>query len=218
MSRDNPFQDLTWWVQKKRDWLFFGAIDPSLGKNNRHRDPSAILIGGYDRETQVLDVVEASIRRRLPDVIIADAIALQRDYACQLWFVESVQFQELLRTDLMKAAARAGLAMPCVPIVPLADKALRIERLQPPVHAGLIRFNAAHKVLVDQLQQWPDADHDDGPDCLEMLWSNAVAKAASALTANTFRTAPGSSRSASAFGGAGSISGPASGRFGGYRL
>lgn len=218
VSRDNPFQDLTWWVQKKRDWLFFGAIDPSLGKNNRHRDPSAILIGGYDRETQVLDVVEASIRRRLPDVIIADAIALQRDYACQLWFVESVQFQELLRTDLMKAAARAGLAMPCVPIVPLADKALRIERLQPPVHAGLIRFNAAHKVLVDQLQQWPDADHDDGPDCLEMLWSNAVAKAASALTANTFRTAPGSSRSASAFGGAGSISGPASGRFGGYRL
>ncbi|MBO9421721.1 phage terminase large subunit [Labrenzia sp. R4_2] len=202
LSKDNPFQDLTWWVLKKRDWLYFGAIDPSLGKNNRHRDPSAILIGGYDREDSILDVVEASIRRRLPDVIIDDAIALQREYRCQLWFVETVQFQELLRTDLMKAAAKANLAMPCIPITPLADKALRIERLQPPVRAGMIRFNAAHKVLIDQLQQWPDADHDDGPDCLEMLWTNTLEKARTALTVNSIKSMPGAIR----------------GTLGGYRL
>ena len=194
ISDENPFHKLTWWVQKKSDWLFFGAIDPSLGKKNRHRDPSAILIGGYDREVGVLDVVEASIRRRLPDLIISDAIAFQREYRCQLWFVESVQFQELLRTDLMKEAAKQHLAMPCIPIIPIADKALRIERLQPPVKAGLIRFNPAHKVLIDQLQQWPDADHDDGPDCLEMLWTNAVEKASTALSAETFKTAPSATR------------------------
>lgn len=203
LSKDNPFQDLTWWILKKREWLYFGAIDPSLGKNNRNRDPSAILIGGYDPQDNVLDVVEASIRRRLPDVIISDAIALQRLYRCQLWFVEAVQFQELLRTDLMKAAAKASLAMPCIPITPITDKALRVERLQPPVVGGLIRFNPAHKVLIDQLQQWPDADHDDGPDCLEMLWTNTLEKAMTALSKDTFRTAP---------------SGGISGTFGGYRL
>lgn len=190
LSVDNPFQDLTFWVQIKRDWLFFGAIDPSLGKNNRNRDPSAILIGGYDRENDILDVVEASIRRRLPDVIISDAIAFQRDYNCQLWFVESVQFQELLRTDLMKEAARYNLAMPCIPIIPFADKALRIERLQPPSSSGMIRFHKSQTVLLDQLQQWPNADHDDGPDCLEMLWTNAIERGKAALSLDTIKTIP----------------------------
>ncbi|WP_310620900.1 phage terminase large subunit [Flexibacterium corallicola] len=190
ISGDNPFQDLQYWVQRKTDWLFFGAIDPSLGKNNKGRDPSAILIGGYDRENNILDVVEASIRRRLPDMIISDAIALQREYRCQLWFVESVQFQEFFRTNLMKEAAKARLAMPCIPIIPLTDKNLRIERLQPPVKDGLIRFYKGHSVLIDQLQQWPNADHDDGPDCLEMLWTNAVEKSSSALSKESFKTAP----------------------------
>ncbi|EFO32486.1 conserved hypothetical protein [Roseibium sp. TrichSKD4] len=190
IDEDNPFQDLIWWVQVKREWLFFGAIDPSLGKKNRNRDPSAILIGGYDRANNVLDVVEASIRRRLPDMIIADAIAFQRDYRCQLWFVEAVQFQELLRTDLMKEAARLGLAMPCIPISPIADKELRIERLQPPVHAGLIRFHRSQKVLLDQLQQWPNGDHDDGPDCLEMLWTHTLEKAGSSLLSSTVSAGP----------------------------
>jgi predicted phage terminase large subunit-like protein len=193
ISDDNPFQNLTYWVMKKRDWLYFGGIDPSLGKNNKNRDPSAIIIGGYDKEEDIFDVVEASIRRRLPDIIIDNAIAMQRQYNCQLWYVEAVQFQELLRTDLMKAAAKAGLAMPCIPIIPITDKNLRIERLQPPVNAGLIRFNIGQKILIDQLQQWPDADHDDGPDCLEMLWSAALHSAATTITSSTFKTAPNAS-------------------------
>lgn len=173
----NPFSKLTYWVQQNRDWVFFGAIDPSLGKAGKGRDPSAILIGGYDRLSGKMDVVEASIRRRLPDIIIADTIALQRQYHALLWFVEAVQFQEMLRTSLMVEAAKAGVGLSTVPITPSADKMLRIERLQPPCAAGLIRFNAAHTTLLEQLQQWPSADHDDGPDCLDMLWQNTLAYA-----------------------------------------
>lgn len=93
LSEGNPFGELTYWVQPKREWIFFGSIDPSLGKKGKGRDPSAILIGGFDRLTGVMDIVEASIRKRLPDLIIADTIALQREYRALLWFVESVQFQ-----------------------------------------------------------------------------------------------------------------------------
>lgn len=174
MSDGNPFGDIKFWVQVKRDLVFFGAIDPSLGKKSKGRDPSAILIGGMDRLTGTMDVVEASIRRRLPDLIIADTIALQREYGCLLWFVEAVQFQEFLRTSLMSEAARQGVGISAVPITPVADKALRIERLQPPIAAGLIRLHQAQTTLIDQLQQWPNADHDDGPDCLDMLWQNAL--------------------------------------------
>jgi predicted phage terminase large subunit-like protein len=174
ISAGNPFADLTFWVARKPDWVFFGAIDPSLGKIGKGRDPSAILIGGFDRTAGVLDVVEASIRRRLPDLIIADTIALQREYRCLLWFVEAVQFQEFLRTTLMAEAAKQGVGISAVPVVPSGDKTLRIERLQPPVKAGLIRFQPGQSTLIDQLQQWPNGDHDDGPDCLDMLWQQTL--------------------------------------------
>lgn len=174
ISEGNPFGDLTWWVQVRRDLIFFGAIDPSLGKKSKGRDPSAILIGGLDRLTGTMDVVEASIRRRLPDLIIADTIALQREYGCLLWFVETIQFQEFLRTSLMTEAAKQGVGISAVPITPVSDKDLRIERLQPPIATGLIRLHQSQKTLIDQLQQWPNADHDDGPDCLDMLWQNAL--------------------------------------------
>lgn len=174
ISDGNPFGTVKFWVQTRRDLIFFGAIDPSLGKKSKGRDPSAILIGGMDRLTGKMDVVEASIRRRLPDIIIADTIQLQRDYRCLLWFVEAVQFQEFLRTTLMVEAAKQGIGISAVPITPTSDKDLRIERLQPPIAAGLIRLHNSQQTLLDQLQQWPNADHDDGPDCLDMLWQNAL--------------------------------------------
>lgn len=184
VSEGAPFQQLTFWVMKRTDWLFFGAVDPSLGRQGRKRDPSAILVGALDRSGRatILDVVEASIRRRLPDVIISDVIAMQREFRCQLWFVESVQFQEFLRTELMTRALSEGVALPAMPVMPTADKTLRIERLQPPVAAGLIRFSQHQTVLLEQLRQWPNGDHDDGPDALEMLWSGAIQHGAGALT------------------------------------
>ena len=127
-----------------------------------------------DRLTGKADVVEASIRKRLPDIIISDTIALQREYHCLLWFVESVQFQEFLRTTLMIEAAKLGVGISAIPIIPNSDKDLRIERLQPPISAGLIRLHPSQQTLIDQLQQWPNADHDDGPDALDMLWQNAL--------------------------------------------
>lgn len=174
ISEGNPFGTLTYWSVKNSNLIFFGAIDPSLGRHGKGRDPSAILIGGFDRRTGKMDVVEASIRKRLPDIIVSDTIALQREYRCLLWFVEAVQFQEFLRTSLMTEAAKQGVGVSAIPIIPHADKDLRIERLQPPIGAGLIRLHASQQTLIDQLQQWPNADHDDGPDCLDMLWQNAL--------------------------------------------
>jgi len=174
INAGSPFSLIKFWTLVRPDLIHFGAVDPSLGKKGHGRDPSAILIGGFNRLHGTMDVLEASIRRRLPDIIISDIITFQRQYRCLLWFVESVQFQEFLRTTLMTDAAKQGVGISAVPIIPNADKDLRIERLQPPMAAGLIRLNQTQQTLIDQLQQWPDADHDDGPDCLDMLWQNAL--------------------------------------------
>ncbi|WP_435657933.1 phage terminase large subunit [Brucella pituitosa] len=174
INAGSPFSVLKFWTLIQPDLIHFGAVDPSLGKKGHGRDPSAILIGGFNRLHGTMDVLEASIRRRLPDIIISDIITFQKQYRCLLWFVEAVQFQEFLRTTLMTTAAKQGVGISAIPIIPNADKDLRIERLQPPTAAGLIRLNQTQQTLIDQLQQWPDADHDDGPDCLDMLWQNAL--------------------------------------------
>ena len=210
IAEGSPFQQLTFWVVRKPEWLFFGAVDPSLGRKGKQRDPSAILVGGLDRTGRhpVLDVVEASIRRRLPDTIIADTIALQREYRCQLWFVEAVQFQEFLRTELMVRAMQQGVSLPAVPVTPITDKALRIERLQPHTAMGAIRFHASHATLLEQMRQWgPHAEHDDGPDALEMLWTGALHYGATMLDPGAIRTLPRPASPVPGIGGGRNLSG-----------
>lgn len=171
-----PFSGiLQFYVHIKRDWLFFGAHDPSMGKKGKRGDPAATLVGGFDRETRKLYVTEAIVARRTPDKQMQDIIRLQAEYRCLLWTIESVAFQEFFRQQLVAESMRR---QPPVPVPARGfeggDKDLRIESLQPHVANGLILFNRNHRTLNQQLEYWPQADHDDGPDALEMLWQTAI--------------------------------------------
>ena len=50
------------------------AHDPSLGKHNKGNDPSACLVGGFDRAHGKLSVVEAKVARRKPEKQIDNII------------------------------------------------------------------------------------------------------------------------------------------------
>lgn len=190
VAGDNaPFANvIQFWVNRLAEWVFFGAIDPSLGKAGASRDPSALLVGGLNRQTMILDVVEAGIKKRLPDRIIEDAIALQKQYRCLLWVVEVVQFQAFLYSELIKRAGLAGIAFPARGVQPIADKMLRIESLQPHMANGLIRLHPSQTTLIDQLRHFPKADHDDGPDALQML--HMAAMSMGQLGAEGFQSIP----------------------------
>ncbi len=177
-DEDAPFAKvITFWVNRLADWIFCGSLDPSMGKAGASRDPSAILVGGFNRSTGVLDVVEALIKKRLPDRIIEDVIAMQRQYKCVIWSVEEVQFQEFLKTELIKRSAKVGVPVPARGVKPIADKLLRIESIQPHMANGLIRLHPSQHTLIEQLRHFPKADHDDGPDALHMLWALATTMA-----------------------------------------
>ena len=150
------------------NWLFVEAVlysacagnpwrdlPPEFGNWHSMRDPSAILVGGLNRATMTLDVVEAEIARRVPDLIIDRAIELQREYRCVAWGVETVQFQEFMYTELLKRAALAGIAFPGVPMAESVEKELRIVSLQPHIANGKIRLHHAQGVLIEQLKFWP---------------------------------------------------------------
>lgn len=181
VAGDNaPFAGvIQFWVNRLADWVFFGACDPSLGKAGASRDPSAILVGGLNRQTGILDVVEAGIRKRLPDRIIEDIIGCQAEYRCLLWVIETVQFQAFLYSELIKRAAARGIPVPARGVQPISDKLLRIESIQPHVKNGLIRLHPSQTTLIEQLRHFPKADHDDGPDALQMLWMAATTMGAS---------------------------------------
>ena len=175
-GEDAPFaKSMKFWTDLPSDLVYFGSLDPSLGKAGASRDPSAIIIGGYQRQTGKLYIVEAQIKKRLPDLIIEDVIRLHRQYRCKLWFVETVQFQEFLKDELVKRSAARGLPVPARAVKPVSDKLLRIETLQPHMANGLILLNESQQTLVQQFRHFPKADHDDGPDAVHMLWSGAVA-------------------------------------------
>lgn len=176
-AEDATFDQVQYWTDRAaigRTWAHYGACDPSLGKNNKSRDPSALLVGAKDEGSGRLWVIEAQIRRRVPDRIISDVIALQRAYKCVRWAVEAVQFQEFLRQVLIERSVKEGYPVPAVGVTPHADKVLRIEALQPYVTGGLILLHPSQTTLIEQLTHFPNADHDDGPDALEMLWSLAM--------------------------------------------
>lgn len=164
-----PFRNIQFWVNRLAEWLFFGSLDPSMGKKSKARDPSAILVGGLNRSTMVLDVVEADVCRRVPDLIISRAIDLQAEYRCLAWSVEAIAFQEFLFTELIKRAGQRGIAFPAYAGPTGRDKDLAILSLQPHIANGLIRLHRSQTVLIEQLKFYPEADHDDGPDALEML-------------------------------------------------
>lgn len=172
---DAPFANsIAFWVNRLKEWVFYGACDPSLGKAGASRDPSAIGVGGFNRATGVLDVVEAAIKKRVPDKIIEDIIAMHAEYKCLVWVIETIQFQEFLRTELVKRSAARGIPVPARAVQPNSDKLLRIEALQPHMANGLIRLHASQTTLIDQFRHFPKADHDDGPDMVQMLWMAAV--------------------------------------------
>lgn len=157
---------------KDRDYVFFGFVDPSLGKT-KHSDFSAIVTVAKHKATGYMYVMDADIERRHPDRIIEDVLEkerwLRRDFGrgYKKFGAETVQFQWFLKEELAKASARAGLYLPIEEVPQTSDKTMRVQTLQPDVKNHYIKFNKRHKRLMEQMEHFPMGAHDDGPDALE---------------------------------------------------
>ncbi len=147
-------------------WI--GACDPSLGKLGKHADDSAIIMLVWDASTGDVYVLDADIRRRKPDQIIEDILALTQFRPCIYFGMETVQFQEFLATEVERRSALQGRQLTVEQIRQTTDKRGRIQALQPLIRSGNIQFSRRHTLLLEQLRLFPKASHDDGPDALEM--------------------------------------------------
>lgn len=148
--------------------IFYGACDPSMGHEGKRHDDAAVVTLLKDERTGVMYVVDAVIRRRRLLELIQDIIDLHRDRHFDAFGMETNQFQQFLSEELDRQSRACKAYVPVIDITNTRDKAGRIQRLQPMISTGRIRFSRRHTTLLQQLKQFPLAAHDDGPDALEM--------------------------------------------------
>jgi predicted phage terminase large subunit-like protein len=152
------------------------ALDPSKGSDARRGDFSALVVLGVDRQGMLY--VEADLARRPTPEIVADGTEWFRRHQPDVFGVEANQFQDLLGGEFESAFRRQGiLAARPLPIENHTSKLVRIRRLGPYLSSHRVRFKTnspGTKLLVEQLQEFPIGDHDDGPDALEMALRLAV--------------------------------------------
>jgi predicted phage terminase large subunit-like protein len=152
------------------------ALDPSKGSDARRGDYSALVVLGVDK--QGLLYVEADLARRPTPQIVADGVEFYRRHRPDVFGIEANQCQDLLGGEFEREFRRQGLlsARPW-PLENHINKLVRIRRLGPFLSTHRLRFHSGSpgtRLLVEQLQQFPIADHDDGPDALEMALQLAI--------------------------------------------
>jgi predicted phage terminase large subunit-like protein len=158
------------------------ALDPSKGKDADVGDYSALVKLG--RDANGILYVEADLQRRPTPQLIADSVEMVRLFHPDGFCIEINQFQELLAAEFWRLAALQKLHLPLYGINNQTNKQVRIRRLGVYLAQRLFRFKSRSPgtaFLIQQLQDFPVGEHDDGPDALEMalrtmieLWHDRI--------------------------------------------
>lgn len=121
--------------------------------------------------------VDADLAIRNTAVICDTALELQRQFNADWFGVETNQFQQLLADELIRLSSERAIPIPLCEIDNRVNKMVRIRRLTPLLAQRQIRFKGdspGARLLVEQMRDFPNGDHDDGPDALEMAVRLAI--------------------------------------------
>lgn len=144
------------------------SLDPSVGADSKKGDFSAIVsIGLKDG----LYWIDCSIERRPVPQLVHDCLDVMRDFRPVDFGIESNAWQFMIANEIERELqARDWPPLPTTLINNQINKIFRIQRLGKYLAKGLLRFrsNRDCELLVNQLREFPQGDHDDGPDALEM--------------------------------------------------
>lgn len=157
------------------------SLDPSKGTDAKTGDYQARIKYGRDRNN--VEYVEADLSHRpmtaprsadgtqLGEGMIESLVEEVHTFKPHRVALETNQFQILLRIPLDQELERRRIEVTVAEINNTENKNMRIRRLGPPLAKRKIRFKSnsrGTRLLCEQLKQFPLADHDDGPDALEM--------------------------------------------------
>ncbi|MFD2702777.1 phage terminase large subunit [Paenibacillus shunpengii] len=144
----------------------FAFWDIAQGKSSRS-DYNAIVTIGKNRKTGVMYVLEAWAKKCPSHIALEEAFELIKRNHYKSFGVETVGAQHDMYRQLREKVLKEGYGSTRIkPIVTRKRKSERIESLEPLVESGFLRFNRSHRLLLEQMEQFPSGTHDDLPDSL----------------------------------------------------
>jgi predicted phage terminase large subunit-like protein len=152
------------------DLDIYTATDPSVAKTEQS-DYQAIVTVGIPRAGEkkgTIYVLDADIGRTSAKKLAMKIFAKFERYKCITHGFEDNAFQEVMKQWIDDLSKENRIYLPTVGISQKKDKVQRITRLSPLVENGTILFQREQILLIEQIIHFPKADHDDGPDALEM--------------------------------------------------
>lgn len=153
------------------------ALDPSSGRDQKRGDYPAVCALGTRGDG--LFYMDFLMERATPHQVasnLADYVERVRQrtgLSPMALGVEKQGLWELYAEKLVDSFHRAGVHVPiCEVSHQSKDKCLRIQRLDPFVSSREIRFIRSRGTMlaIDQFRDFPNAQHDDGPDAAEMAF------------------------------------------------
>lgn len=167
---DSYFGESIWFDEAPATGLRVAAIDPSLGRSGSAGDFSATAMATTTGDGTWY--VDAEIERWTTEELLTSTVETLRAFRATACGVESNAFQAVLCDELRRRLAEAGLGGTTLwEVENRTAKGLRIRRLGPLLSRGRLKFRRGSrgaKRLVEQLREFPNGEHDDGPDALEM--------------------------------------------------
>lgn len=158
----------------------FGVLDPATGqskaKKGKMGDFSALVTGMSDSRGRLF-VHRDWTKRAAPTKFIQAIFDHHSEYNYTKFGVETNLYRNLLLPNIVAERGRIEerlgrkLHLPFYDIENDENKEKRIFTLEPKVTNGWILFNRRlSQEFMNQIEDFPHADHDDCPDALEMLW------------------------------------------------
>ncbi len=143
-------------------------LDPSKGADSKRGDYAGYV--RYGRDAKGVEYVEADLRRLDAEAIVDAGCEHVRQFRPDAFGIEALTFQELFAPLFLARSEALGVELPLVLAQDVTKKEVRVRRLTTPLAKRRMRFKARSPgtlLLVQQLKDFPIADHDDGPDALE---------------------------------------------------
>lgn len=144
----------------------YGFWDIAIGKNSRS-DYNAITIIGRDNRTGVIYVLDTFAEKIPMHKALQVAMDMIIKWRPRVFGVETVQAQYDMYRQLREMLMKSGIYNTrLLAFNPKGKKEDRIEQLEPLVEGGYLRFKKSQRMLIEQLNMFPNADYDDLPDAL----------------------------------------------------
>jgi predicted phage terminase large subunit-like protein len=140
------------------------ALDPSKGRTDRDSDYQSHVIAALTTDGDIY--IEAKMERQHPTTMVSMSLDLFLEHKPNEMVIEEDQLGLLLPEFIQQATARKIMLLPMTGYIPKQHKSTRIRGHGSYLARNGLRFRHTQgtQLLVEQMRQFPNGDHDDGPD------------------------------------------------------